>query len=93
MGFDTFYHELPVEGGGGASLPSGGTTNQVLAKQSNTDGDVYWKTDATGSGLPTGGNTGYVLTKNSPSDFDAGWSAPFSLGPFTANALLVASSV
>lgn len=89
MGFDTFYHELPT--GGGSGLPIGGSTNQVLAKVDGADFNVYWKTDATGSGLPTGGNTGYVLTKNSPSDFDATWTAPFSLGPFTANALLVAS--
>jgi len=40
---------LPVEiycgggSGGGADLPSGGTTGQVLAKKSNTDGDVEWK--------------------------------------------------
>lgn len=32
-------------GGGGADLPSGGTTGQVLAKHSNTDGDVEWKDD------------------------------------------------
>lgn len=35
-------------GGGGASLPSGGTTGQVLAKHSDTDGDVEWKDDAGG---------------------------------------------
>lgn len=28
--------------GGGTSVPSGGTTNQVLAKNSNTDGDTKW---------------------------------------------------
>lgn len=29
---------------GGESLPSGGTTGQLLAKKSSTDGDVEWKT-------------------------------------------------
>ena len=29
---------------GGDSLPTGGTTGQVLSKKSNTDGDVEWKT-------------------------------------------------
>lgn len=28
----------------GPSLPPGGTTGQVLAKKSNTDGDVEWVT-------------------------------------------------
>lgn len=27
----------------GSSLPSGGTTDQVLAKASDSDGDVVWK--------------------------------------------------
>lgn len=29
--------------GGGSSLPPGGTTDQVLAKASDADGDVVWK--------------------------------------------------
>lgn len=32
--------------GGGSSLPSGGTTGQVLTKHSATDGDVEWTTPA-----------------------------------------------
>ena len=28
----------------GTSVPDGGSTNQVLAKDSDTDGDVTWKT-------------------------------------------------
>lgn len=31
-------------------IPSGGTTDQVLAKTNNTDYNLYWKTDATGGG-------------------------------------------
>ena len=30
----------------GGGLPTGGTTGQVLAKKSNTDGDVQWVNDA-----------------------------------------------
>lgn len=41
--------DLPVTlyaggaGGSGSGVPAGGTTGQVLAKKSNTDGDVEWK--------------------------------------------------
>ncbi len=38
--------ELPagdtLPGGGGGGVPAGGTTGQVLAKNSNTDFDVGW---------------------------------------------------
>ena len=34
------------------SVPKGGTTGQVLAKKSNADGDVEWKTIESGSSLP-----------------------------------------
>jgi hypothetical protein len=34
----------------GTSLPTGGTTDQVLAKVDGTDFNVYWKNDATGGG-------------------------------------------
>ena len=43
-------------------VPDGGTTGQVLKKNSNTDGDVTWgSVDA----LPSGGTAGQVLQKNS----------------------------
>lgn len=91
MGFDTFYHPLPVTG---VSLPTGGSTDQVLAKVDGTDFNVYWKTDATGSGLPTGGATGQVLTKYSNNDYEANWQTPavFTLGPFTVNGIAVANA-
>lgn len=41
--------EVDANGGGG-SLPSGGTTGEVLAKQSNADGDVGW--DPSGGSSP-----------------------------------------
>lgn len=39
----------------GGGLPTGGTTGQVLAKKSETDGDVEWKDETAGSG--TGGGS------------------------------------
>lgn len=38
------------ENGGGGSLPPGGSTGEVLAKQSNADGDVGW--DPSGGSQP-----------------------------------------
>ena len=35
---------IAASGGGGGSLPTGGTAGQVLTKQSGTDGDADWKT-------------------------------------------------
>jgi len=55
----------------GAGVPTGGSTGQVLAKNSAADLDVGWNS----SGMPTGGSTGQVLAKNSAADFDAGWVA------------------
>lgn len=40
---------LIVLGGGGGSIPTGGTTGQVLAKLSNTDLDAGWVTPGGGS--------------------------------------------
>lgn len=42
----------------GINLPSGGTTGQVLKKQSNTDYDTYWAVDE--KGVPYVGATGDV---------------------------------
>jgi hypothetical protein len=46
-------------------------------------------------GLPPGGDTDYVLTKDSPADYDASWqpAGAASFGPFTDDAILVATSV
>ena len=43
-GFDL----LNFSGGGGTGLPAGGTTGQLLQKQSSTDGDADWATVAGG---------------------------------------------
>jgi len=54
---------------------SGGTTGEVLTKQSNADGDYVWQAiDA----LPSGGTTGQVLAKQSNADGDADWIDPVS---------------
>lgn len=45
-------------GGGGAALPTGGTTGQALVKKSNADGDAEWK-DVGGTG---GGNANFDIS-------------------------------
>lgn len=42
------------KGDSGNSLPIGGTTGQVLTKNSETDGDASWKDSAGGDNLPVG---------------------------------------
>jgi hypothetical protein len=65
-----------------AGAPAGGTTGQVLTKNSATDYDSAWTTPATPSGVvPTGGTSGQVLTKNSATNYDAGWTTVASAGP------------
>lgn len=53
-------------------LPDGGTTGQVLAKNSDSDGDVKW-VDPT---VPAGGTTGQVLAKKSNYTGDVEWIDP-----------------
>ena len=50
----------PGSGGAGGSLPEGGTTGQVLAKQSNTDGDADWQSLGGAAALNVGTTTGTV---------------------------------
>lgn len=54
-----------------SGIPSGGTSNQVLAKNSTTDYDVTWVTTHS---TPAGGTTGQYLTKVSNTDYDTQWS-------------------
>jgi hypothetical protein len=65
----------------GNSLPNGGTTGQVLKKQSNADADVAWGADLS---VPTGGTTGQVLKKNSDTSGDAAWSTELAMQPGSA---------
>lgn len=55
----------------GASLPEGGTTGQILTKNSNDDGDASWQNPPIS--IPSGGVKGQVLTKNGTDDGDAVW--------------------
>ncbi|QEM13492.1 GDSL-type esterase/lipase family protein [Mucilaginibacter rubeus] len=61
-------------------IPVGGTAGQILAKNSNTDGDVHWinapvdgAQGPAGVGVPNGGAAGQILAKNSATDGDTHW--------------------
>jgi len=54
-----------------SGIPSGGSADQVLAKNSTTDYDVTWVTTHS---TPAGGASGQFLTKNSDVDYDTQWS-------------------
>ena len=56
-------------------LPPGGTINQVLAKNSATDGDASWRS----SGVPAGGAAGMLLSKATGIDYQFQWVNPFTL--------------
>lgn len=58
-------------------IPPGGTTGQVLGKDSSADFDVEWVDAGTGDGavVPAGGFTGQVLVKASDADGDIEWGA------------------
>lgn len=79
LGFETVMYgsELPESGFEGQlfflednsiEVPTGGTSGQVLTKNSNTDGDISWQ-DA----LPQGGTAGQYLAKNSNTNGDYVW--------------------
>ena len=70
------------------TLPTGGTTGQVLAKSSNTNYAAAWQTPT--PGLPTGGTAGQVLTKTSATDFAATWQT-LTGGGATGRELLTAA--
>ena len=55
------------------SVPSGGTTGQVLAKHSNTDGDVEW-TDVQSGGHTIENASGTALTQRDTLQFKGGLS-------------------
>lgn len=68
--------DLETFSGGGTivvnPLPTGGTTGQILNKNSNTNFDAGWVTNHP---LVAGGTTGQVLKKNSGTDYDVSWGA------------------
>lgn len=71
----TFYTiDIPIAN----AIPTGGLKNQILAKNTDRDGDYSW-TKAPVS-LPDGGNAGQVLVKRSATNGDAQWKdAPKSI--------------
>jgi len=79
------------------NLPAGGTLGQVLAKNSNLDGDVEWVSvefDPGEAGVPPGGTTGQVLRKNTGDDGDAAWATlPATNVAFTPGGSLAATTV
>ena len=55
-------------------VPTGGTTNQLAAKNSNTDYDIKWMdAPAAANGIPIGGTVGQMLAKIDGTDFNAQW--------------------
>jgi hypothetical protein len=61
-------------GPAGPGVAAGGTTDQLLAKNSNTDYDTKWvNAPNAANGIPTGGTTGQILAKNSATDYDSVW--------------------
>lgn len=54
-------------------FPPGGSTGDVLAKNTDAAGDLIWKTLS--GFLPTGGAKDAVLTKTSTSDYAVTWAA------------------
>ena len=57
------------------SVPSGGTTGQVLTKSGPADYDLEWQDQEAEAknGIPSGGTTGQVLAKKSNADYAAEW--------------------
>lgn len=68
---EQYLKKIAESGGGGGSLPEGGTAGQVLTKKSDTAGDAEWKDPE--KEIPSGGTTGQVLKKKSDEDYDAEW--------------------
>jgi len=66
--------DLGAKGDDGAGVQAGGTTNQLLAKASNTDYDTQW-VDApnAANGIPTGGAQYTMLVKTSATDYATTW--------------------
>lgn len=55
-------------------VPSGGSSGQVLTKNSSADFDLNWSDGpAAANGLPAGGTAGQLLSKIDGSDYNAEW--------------------
>lgn len=65
------------------TIPDGGGTGQVLAKNSDDDYDLEWVNQ--GSGLPEGGTDGQILVKEGSTNYAAHWVTKFVvIGPSDA---------
>lgn len=57
-------------------IPAGGTTDQLLAKNSNNDYDGKWvNAPSAANGIPGGGTGGQILSKIDGTDYNAQWIA------------------
>ena len=54
-------------------IPSGGTADYVLTKNTGDDYDVSWQAAAAGSGIPSGGTADQLIVKQSGVDGDVAW--------------------
>lgn len=70
-------------------LPTGGTSAQVLAKNSSTNFDTSWQTIGS---IPSAGTTGQALIKNSNTNFDTSWSNTVSSVGISAPADITVTS-
>lgn len=75
----------------GRTVPAGGSTGQVLKKESNTDYDTSWTTLA---GIPGGGTSGQALVKSSATNYDAAWTTIYTIptGGTSGQALVKSSN-
>ena len=81
-----------VAGGGSinvSTLPAGGTTNQLLGKNSGTNFDVSWKDNYD---VISGGTTNQVLAKNSNTNYDLKWTNSVTSVGLTAPSDLTVSN-
>lgn len=70
-------------------IPTGGTNNQLLAKDGATDYVVKWMdAPAAANGLPEGGTAGQVLEKIDSTDYNAQWATPIAGGGLDANGVM-----
>lgn len=86
-GTTTYLADPGAPTGSGASLPTGGTTGQVLAKKSATDGDVQWVTPSAGSG----GGTQVSVDGVNVSTFDVSSVPPFKILTLDADTANIAT--
>ncbi len=87
----TYLVDYVIGGPGeeGHGIPPGGSTGQVLGKQSASDYAVMWLTPHY---VPSGGTTGQVLGKSSGTDYDIMWLTPHYIPSGGSNGQVLAKS-